>query len=134
MAEEKDIDNLYHKVNKLDARMTEIESTRPFLKEMIERNIATNEKLSETLYDVQITMTSMNQKMDAQAQAIELMKEDFSKANEKTNKRINEIDIKVDNIEEKGKFDIALYIKQNWPLILIAIGLGANAAAQILKV
>lgn len=134
MPNEKDIDNLYSKVNKLDARMTEIEATRPFLKEMIERNISSNEKLSETLHEVQATMISMNDKMDAQSIAMDAMKEDFAKANADTNSRISEIDKKVEIIEEKGKFDIWIYLKQNWPWILIVIGLCVNAVAKFVTV
>lgn len=133
MVDEKDIDTLFSKVNNLSNRMTEIESTRPFLKEMIERSMASNEKLSETLRDVQTTMVSLNQKMDSQAEALETIKQDFTIANEKTNKRINTINEKVETIEDKGKFDIQVYIKQNWPWILVLIGLGVNFAVQIFK-
>lgn len=134
MAEEKDIDNLYHKVNKLDSRMTEIEATRPFLKEMIERNIASSEKLSDTLYAVQNAMNLMNEKMDAQAKAIDTIKQDFIDANDKANKRINAISDKVESIEDKGKFDILNYLKQNWPWILIALALGINATVGLVKI
>lgn len=133
MIDEKDIDTLFSKVNKLSTRMTEIESTRPFLKEMIERSVASNEKLSETLREVQATMVSMNQKMDSQAEAIEAIKQNFAAANKKANERINAINEKVELIEDKGKFDIQVYIKQNWPWIIILIGLGVNFAAQFVK-
>lgn len=133
MIDEKDIDTLFSKVNKLSIRMTEIESTRPFLKEMIERSVASNEKLSETLYEVQTTMVSMNQKMDSQAEAIETIKQNFATANKKANERINAINEKVELIEDKGKFDIQVYIKQNWPWIIVLIGIGVNFAMQFAK-
>ena len=60
-----DIAVLYSKCNKLDARVTKIEAASPFLEEMIARNIASNEKLGNTLQDIQISMVKMNEKMDA---------------------------------------------------------------------
>lgn len=144
MADEKDIDNLYSKVNSLSDRMKEIESTRPFLREMIERNIVSNEKLSDTLHEVQLSMVRMNEKMDEQSEALLSMRHEFEEANKKTNEKINtveqnasqrisEINDRVNTVEEKGKFDIHLYIKQNWPWILIAIGFGIMYASQFIK-
>lgn len=122
MAEEKDINTLYSKVNKLDARMTKIESTRPFLEDMIERNITSNEKLANTLQEVQMSMVNLNHEMKEQSEAIVSMKQEFS-----------DVKAKVDSLEEKGKFDIHLFIKQNWPWFLALFGLGAFAASEYFK-
>lgn len=145
MAEEKDIDVLYGKVNKLDVRVTKLESTRPYLEEMIERDIKSNEHLAETLQDVQVSMTKMNTKMDENAKALEEMREQFSEASKATAERIDKIDKdttasikavsqKVDGIEDKTKFDILDYIKKNWPLILILLGIGGMAISSFIKV
>ena len=145
MAEEKDVDVLYGKVNKLDVRVTKLESTRPYLEEMIERDIKSNEHLAETLQDVQVSMTKMNTKMDENAKALEEMREQFSEASKATAERIDKIDKdttasikavsqKVDGIEDKTKFDILDYIKKNWPLILILLGIGGMAISSFIKV
>nr|DAG19217.1 MAG TPA: hypothetical protein [Caudoviricetes sp.] len=145
MAEEKDIDVLYGKVNKLDVRVTKLESTRPYLEEMIERDIKSNEHLAETLQDVQVSMTKMNTKMDENAKALEEMREQFSEASKATAERIDKIDKdttasikavsqKVDGLEDKTKFDILDYIKKNWPLILILLGIGGVAISSFFKV
>ena len=141
---EGDIGTLYSKVNKLDARLTKIESTRPFLEDMIERNIASNEKLANTLQEVQISMVKMNEKMDEQSEALRIMKEEFQEANIQTNKKIEEVDKKategiakvgerIEEVEEKGKFDIVLFIKSNWPWILTLIGIGVLYASKFVK-
>ena len=141
---EGDIGTLYGKVSKLDARMTKIESTRPFLEDMIKRNISSNEKLVETLQEVQISMAKMNDKMDEQAVAIQTMREEFEKANEKTNRRIEEvdkkasegiarIDEKVEEVEEKGKFDVLMFLKSNWPWIVCLFGLGFLYISKFVK-
>lgn len=139
-----DIGTLYSKVNKLDARLTKIESTRPFLEDMIERNIASNEKLANTLQEVQISMVRMNEKMDEQSEALRIMKEEFEEANFQTNKKIEEVDKKategiakvgerVEEVEEKGKFDIMLFLKSNWPWILVLVGIGTLYASNFVK-
>lgn len=139
-----DIGTLYSKVNKLDARLTKIESTRPFLEEMIERSIASNEKLANTLQEVQISMVKMNEKMDEQSEALKTMKKEFEQANAATNKKIEEVDKKatdgiiqvgerIEEVEEKGKFDIFEFIKKNWPWILVLLGLGIMSISQYFK-
>ena len=133
MSETNDISVLYSKVNKLDTRMAKIESTRPYLQEMIERNIASNEKLAETMESVQLSMVKMNEKMDTQSHTIEEMKREFAEANEKTNQRISEIDLKVDEIDDKGQFDIWVFLKQNLPWIIALLGMGMLYAAQFFK-
>lgn len=139
-----DIGTLYSKVNKLDSRLTKIESTRPFLEDMIERNIASNEKLANTLQEVQISMVKMNEKMDEQSEALRIMKQEFEQANAATNRKIEEVDKKamdgiakvseqVEEVEEKGKFDIHEFIKKNWPWILVLLGLGFMSISQYVK-
>lgn len=122
MTEDRDIDTLYSKINKLDSRMTEIEATRPFLKEMIERNVESNEKLASTLKEVQMSMVALNHEMKEQSEAISTMKQEFSS-----------VKVKVDSIEEKGKFDIQLFIKSNWPWIMVLLGFGFYTVSKLVK-
>ena len=140
-----DIAVLYSKCNKLDSRVSKIEAASPFLEEMIARNVASNEKLGNTLQDIQISMVKMNEKMDEQALALTAMKAEFEETSRLTNARIDDVDKKVtqriqqvdnrvDTIEDKGKFDITLYLKTNWPWILIVLGLGIAYVSQIIKV
>lgn len=133
MADEKDIEVIYSKINKLSNEVAEMKATRPFLLQMIERNIASNEKLAETLHQVQTTMVTLNEKIDTQSKALETLREDFTEGYNKNNRRFLELDGKIETLEEKGKFDIQMYIKQNWPWILILIGLGINFASQFVK-
>lgn len=128
-----DIGVIYSKLNKLDNRITELESTRPFLKEMIERNIASNEKLSQTLVEVQESMIKMNDKMDVQAELIETMRKEFEEANMQTNERIEAVDQKVNEIDDRSKFDIMGFFKKNFPWIVVIIGLGIAYASTFVK-
>ena len=117
-----DIGILYHKVNDLSERVTELESTRPFMQEMIEREIKVSEKLDSTLDAVQLSMVQMNAKMDEQSKEIELLQKNSVESNKKLNNRL-------DDLEERGQFDFLTYIKTNLPtIILTGVVVGAYVA------
>ena len=148
---ENEIGVIYSKLNKLDVRLKAIEETRPFLREMIKRNTESNEALAQTLQEIQITMTKMNDKIDDQFEVTAQMKEDFDKAAQETNRKIEEVDNKVqkmedkrieDNsvlnnkieaLEDKGQFDILLFLKKNLPWIIVCLGLGVAYASAFFQ-
>ena len=138
-------DNVHERINKLDTRVTRIEATQPMLQELMERSITTNEKLGETLHEMQTSMALMNSKidaqietfdnrMDAQAEAFDELKQDMEKAGKKTEASLEKMNNRVASIEEKGKFDIFGYIKTKLPWIIILISAGAMALSDKIKI
>ena len=121
---EGDINALFGKVAKLDQRVTKIEATQPFLTEILEKNVQTNERLAETLQEIRLSMVSMNDKIDAQATAIENMKHDFDEADKKTDERIKSVVKKVETINLEGQFNIREFLKKNFIWLAITVGLG----------
>ena len=121
---EGDINTLFGKVAKLDQRVTKIEATQPFLTEILEKNVKTNERLAETLQEIRLSMVSMNDKIDAQATAIENMKHDFDEADKKTDERIKSVVQKVETINLEGQFYIREFLKKNFIWLAITVGLG----------
>ena len=121
---EGDINTLFGKVAKLDKRVTKIEATQPFLTEILEKNVKTNERLAETLQEIRLSMVSMNDKIDAQATAIENMKHDFDEADRKTDERIKSVVQKVETINLEGQFNIREFLKKNFIWLAITVGLG----------
>lgn len=130
---EKDIDAIYKRLNNIDKRLVEIESTRPFLKEMVDRNVSVCELLGETMREVQYSMRELNEKMELQSTSIKEIREEFNILSDRTNDKIDEVSNKIQLVEDKGKFDILQYIKNNWPLILVLIGLGGAYIAKFIK-
>lgn len=130
---EKDIDAIYKRLNNIDKRLVEIESTRPFLKEMVDRNVSICELLDETMQEVQYSMRELNEKMELQSTSIKEIREEFNILSDRTNDKIDEVSNKIQLVEDKGKFDILQYIKNNWPLILVLIGLGGAYIAKFIK-
>ena len=121
---EGDINSLFGKVAKLDQRVTKIEATQPFLTEILEKNVKTNERLAETLQEIRLSMVSMNDKIDAQATAIENMKHDLDEADKKTDERIKSVVQKVETINLEGQFNIREFLKKNFIWLAITVGLG----------
>ena len=121
---EGEIGALFGKVAKLDQRVTKIEATQPFLTEILEKNVKTNERLAETLHEIRLSMVSMNDKIDAQATAIENMKHDFDEADKKTDERIKSVVQKVETINLEGQFNIREFLKKNFIWLAITVGLG----------
>ena len=121
---EGDINALFGEVAKLDQRVTKIEATQPFLTEILEKNVKTNERLAETLQEIRLSMVAMNDKIDAQATAIENMKHDFDEADKKTDERIKSVVQKVETINLEGQFNIREFLKKNFIWLAITVGLG----------
>ena len=121
---EGDINTLFGKVAKLDQRVTKIEATQPFLTEILEKNVKTNERLAETLHEIRLSMVSMNDKIDSQATAIENMKHDFEEADKKTDERIKSVVQKVETINLEGQFNIREFLKKNFIWLALVLGLG----------
>lgn len=136
-----EVQKLDEAVHDLDKRITTLETKEPLLHQMLERSISTNEELTKTMHDVQITMVKLTDQMDnqskaieAQSKALEDMKQDFESATAKTNEKISAMDKRVDAVEDKGKFDIFDYLKKNFPWIVIVLGVGIAYASQYFKV
>lgn len=125
---------IYAKLDDHDHRITQLESTRPFLQDLIARSVKSNEALAQTMQDVQISMTKMNDKMDLQSENLKSLQDDMATGNATMSAKINVIEEKVAKIDEEGKFNIRTYLKTNWPWILIVIGMGVLLASKYVKV
>ena len=128
-----DTSKIYAKLDDHDHRITTLESTRPYLQDLIDRNIKSNELLTQTMQDVQMSMVKLNDKMDRQADEIAKMQEGFDRANAKTNEKLNAVERKVGALEDAGKFDIRAFFKKNWPWICALLGMGGLYVSQFVK-
>lgn len=130
---EGDSGKIYDRLDEYDRRITVLESTRPFLQELIERSIKSYDALSKTMQDVQLSMVKMNDKMDIQAESLRNLQDNMSAGNKAMSEKITVIENRVANIDEEGKFNIRTWFKTNWPWVLIVMGLGIMVASQYVK-
>lgn len=128
-----EIGKIYNKLDDHDHRITTLESTRPYLQDLIERNINSNEKLSDTMAKIQESMIHLNDKMDKQATDMQTMRSDLERANKATNDKLTTVEAKVSTLEDAGKFDIWAWVKTNWPWMCVLCGLGLMYASQYVK-
>lgn len=124
---------IYAKLDDHDHRLTQLESTRPFLQDLIQRSVKSNEILTQTMQDVQMSMVKLNDKMDDQAREMKEMKADFETANKTTASKLNAVEIKVMTLDDAGKFNIREYLKHNFPWIVCVLGMGMLYASQYVK-
>ena len=124
---------IYAKLDDHDHRITKLESTGPFLQDLIQRSVKSNEILTQTMQDVQMSMVKLNDKMDEQAREMKEIKADFEKANKATADKLATVESKVTTLEEAGKFDIQAYLKHNFPWIVVVLGMGALYVSQYVK-
>lgn len=128
-----DISKIYGRLDDHAHRITALESTRPFLQDLIARSVKSNEALAETMKDVQLSIVKLNDKMDAQAKEIKAMKDDSEMANKNMNAKLTAVESKVSALEDAGKFDIRAWVKKNWPWLCVMAGLGMMWASQYVK-
>lgn len=124
---------IYAKLDDHDHRITKLESTWPFLQDLIHRSVKSNEILTQTMQDVQMSMVKLNDKMDEQAREMKEMKADFEKANKAAGEKLTAVESKVTTLEEAGKFDIRGYLKHNFPWIVVVLGMGVLYVSQYVK-
>lgn len=124
---------IYAKLEDHDHRITQLESTRPYLQDLIDRSIKSNEVLTQTMQDVQMSMVKLNDKMDRQVDEMSKMKKSVEAANAKTDEKLSAVETKVSALEDAEKFDIREFFKKNWPWICVLLGMGGLYVAQFIK-
>ena len=124
---------IYAKLDDHDRRITQLESTRPYLQDLIDRNIKSNEVLTQTMQDVQVAIVKLNDKMDRQVDEMAKMKKSVEAANAKTDEKLSAVETKVNALENAGKFDIRAFFRKNWPWVCVLLGMGGLYVAQFVK-
>lgn len=124
---------IYAKLDDHDRRITQLESTRPYLQDLIDRNVKSNEVLTQTMQDVQVAIVKLNDKMDRQVDEMAKMKKSVEAANAKTDEKLSAVETKVNALENAGKFDIRAFFRKNWPWVCVLLGMGGLYVAQFVK-
>ena len=124
---------IYAKLDDHDRKITYLESTRPFIQDLIQRSVKSIEMLSQTMQDVQMSMVKLNDKMDEQAKEMKEMKTDLEQTGKAATDKLIAVESKVASLEEIGKFDIHGYLKRNFPWIVVVLGVGILYVSQYVK-
>ena len=118
-------------IKTLQSDVAEIKGTQPLLREMFERNIKVQEKLTETLHEVEKSMVSLNDKVDMQSKDIALIKTEMDDTTERIDDKIVAVESRLDVVDEEGKLNIRKFFQNYFPWIVVLLGIGAHYASKI---
>ena len=100
-----DVKQLKDKVNNIENNMTRTET-------LLEQNIKSSEKLSNTLDKVQDTMIHLSDSMQHNNEAVN-----------KLSNKVTNLEGKIDKVEENDKISIGGFIKEHWFNLVIVFGM-----------
>lgn len=112
---------LEERVASMENRLTKMETELPHLRESLDRNTKSNDKMTDVLSSLEKTMLEINFKTKAQDNEIKQNKEEIDK-----------VKVKVEQLEDKGKFDIMNWIKSNWVWLAITATLGISLVTKFI--
>lgn len=144
--EEKELDDLKSKLNKIE--YTEIKEVKEEIQQikidLNTNNILTrqctesNEKLAQTMDTLKTTMIEIAQSVKDSNKVTSELATTVKNLNDKVNnvestmgKKFNEVNERMDTIDEKSKVDILGFLKSNIVGILLAVGALIYALSQI---
>lgn len=130
---EAEIGGIKHDIVLLQKDVTEIKITQPMLQATLEKNVEANEKLVETLHQIEKTMISMNDKMDVQSKEIDTIKNEMEENNAHLTNKINKVEERVDKVDAEGQFNIRLFFQKYFPWIVILVGGGMLILSKFVK-
>lgn len=130
---EAEIGEIKHDIVLLQKDVTEIKITQPMLQATLEKNVEANEKLVETLHEIEKTMISMNDKMDVQSKEIDTIKNEMEENNVHLTNKINKVEERVDKVDAEGQFNIRLFFQKYFPWIVILVGGGMFILSKFVK-
>lgn len=130
---EAEIGEIKHDIVLLQKDVTEIKITQPMLQATLEKNVEANEKLVETLHEIEKTMISMNDKMDVQSKEIDTIKTEMEENNVHLTNKINKVEERVDKVDAEGQFNIRLFFQKYFPWIVILVGGGMFILSKFVK-
>lgn len=120
-------------ISHLQKDVAEIKATQPLLQKTLERNIETQEKLSNTLHEVQLSLVSIVNKLQDQSEDIDEIKKEMDSNRNSINNKISLVKEKIESVDEEGKFNIRTFLKNYFPWIVVMVGIGANLISKYVK-
>lgn len=130
---EAEIAEMKGNISSLQKDVMEIKATQPLLQKTLEKNIETQEKLSDTLHEVQLSLVSIVDQLNVQSKDINDIKKEMDENKTTVYSKISNVEERIDNVDEEGKFNIRNFIKQYFPWIIVIFGIGANLVAKYVK-
>jgi methyl-accepting chemotaxis protein len=107
---------------------------------LTKQSIETSEKLANTMENVKDCMTEMaqslkdNNKISSElTQAVGTLNQKVEDTNSRMERKFNEVDERIENVNEKSKVDILSWIRDNWFKVVLTAGALGYVVAKIIK-
>lgn len=120
---EAEISEMKGDISQLQQEVAEIKAIQPTLQRTLERNVEAHEKLVDTLHEIDKSMVSIRNRLEAQSKDIESIKIEMDRTQQNFNDKICSVEQKINAIDEDGKFNIRAFLKNYFPWIVIGVGI-----------
>lgn len=110
------------KVMELESRFAKVEAELPHIKEILDRNTESYDKLSDIMYSMQLTLNNLSNNIA-----------NVTKVTEAQGSKIDNLSKKTAEIDNKDKFSILGFFNKYLPWIVVLIGFGMLAVSNCVK-
>lgn len=107
---------------------------------LTKQSIESSEKLAVTMENVKDCMTEMaqslkdNNKISSElTQAVGALNQKVEDTNSRMERKFNEVDERIENVNEKSKVDILSWIRDNWFKLVLTVGALGYVITRIIQ-
>lgn len=102
----------YDEIKTIKEEVSDMKNNMTRTETLLEQNIKSSDRLSDTLDKVQDTMTHLSESMQHNNKAVD-----------KLSNKVTNLEEKIDKVENDGKISILSMFKEHWFNIMIAFGM-----------
>lgn len=102
----------YDEIKTIKEEVSDMKNNMTRTETLLEQNIKSSDRLSDTLDKVQDTMTHLSESMQHNNKAVD-----------KLSNKVTNLEEKIDKVENDGKISISSMFKEHWFNIMIAFGM-----------
>ena len=107
---------------------------------LTKQSIESSEKLANTMENVKDCMTEMaqslkdNNKISSElTQAVGTLNQKVEDTNSRMERKFNEVDERIENVNDKSKVDVLSWIRDNWFKVVLTVGALGYVVARIIS-
>lgn len=107
---------------------------------LTKQSIESSEKLANTMENVKDCMTEMaqslkdNNKISSElTQAVGTLNQKVEDTNSRMERKFNEVDERIENVNDKSKVDILSWMRDNWFKVVLTVGALGYIVARIIQ-
>lgn len=108
-------------IHEVQLRMTTLDQLVPMLQESMKGVEASNKKLDSTLIDLTYAVKTLTSNQEESQGSVKSLSSKLDKANERISEVECSLNKKIEQLDDRGKFDIIKWLKDNLVMIIAVI-------------